>query len=332
MRAVCEVLLPPAIPSSRSGPREPQLGEEHARERVVVVLAGVHEHLLVALAQRAGDRRGLDELRPVADHGQDPHGALSLDGVPAANGYTCAPVASRSATIAEPPCDRARALAARSTTPTRRGRASSVFSASSANPAGRERPLLVYLRGRAGASRRRGPSRTGASPPWLERALADFRVLMLDQRGTGRSTPVGVHARRAAPRSRPTTSRTSAPTRSCATPRRSASRARGRALERARQSFGGFCALRYLSARARARCARCSSRAGVPPLGAPVDDVYRATFARMRRAQRALLRALPGRPRARPRAARAAGARTIRCPAGTVDARCASASSGTRSA
>ena len=31
------------------------------------------------------------------------------------------------------------------------------------------------------------------SPPsgWMKRALADFRVLLLDQRGTGRSTPVG---------------------------------------------------------------------------------------------------------------------------------------------
>ena len=67
------MLVPPLIPSSRSGRGEAELGEEDPRERVVVVLAGVHEHLLVALAQRARYGRGLDELRPVADDGEDPH-------------------------------------------------------------------------------------------------------------------------------------------------------------------------------------------------------------------------------------------------------------------
>ncbi len=55
------------------GPRQSQLGEEHTRERVVVVLAGVHEHLLVALAQRPRHGRCLDELRPVADDCEDLH-------------------------------------------------------------------------------------------------------------------------------------------------------------------------------------------------------------------------------------------------------------------
>jgi hypothetical protein len=55
------------------GALETELGEEHARERVVVVLAGVHQDLLVALAQRAGDGGGLDELRPVADDCENAH-------------------------------------------------------------------------------------------------------------------------------------------------------------------------------------------------------------------------------------------------------------------
>ena len=59
------------MPSSRSGARQAELGEEDARELVVVVLAGVDEHLLVARAQRRRDRRGLDELRPVADDRED---------------------------------------------------------------------------------------------------------------------------------------------------------------------------------------------------------------------------------------------------------------------
>ena len=47
----------------RSGARQPQLPEEHRRELVVVVLAAVDQHLLVALAQAPRDGRRLDELR-----------------------------------------------------------------------------------------------------------------------------------------------------------------------------------------------------------------------------------------------------------------------------
>ena len=57
---------------------------------------------------------------------------------------------------------------------------------------GEDLPVLVYLQGGPGseAPRPLGP----ASPPWLPRALREHRVLMLDQRGTGRSTPVGPDA------------------------------------------------------------------------------------------------------------------------------------------
>jgi hypothetical protein len=72
MRAVCEVFEPPPMPS---GSRQPQLAEEDARQRVVVVLAGVHEHLLVSLAQRPRDGGRLDELWPVAYDGEYPHAA-----------------------------------------------------------------------------------------------------------------------------------------------------------------------------------------------------------------------------------------------------------------
>lgn len=49
---------------------------------------------------------------------------------------------------------------------------------------GAEQPALVYLQG--------GPGGRGIRPPapaWLDKLLADYRVIMLDQRGTGRSTP-----------------------------------------------------------------------------------------------------------------------------------------------
>lgn len=152
-----------------------------------------------------------------------------------------------------------------------------VFSRELADPEGLERPLLVFFQGGPGFEPDR-PIRTNAAPSWLERALADFRVLMLDQRGTGRSSPVGV--------------------RLPGTPEQQASHlahfradsivadaeAIRRELEVERwsilgQSFGGFCSLRYLSAAPQA-LREVLITGGVPPLGARIDDVYRATFAR----------------------------------------------------
>ena len=49
----------------------------------------------------------------------------------------------------------------------------------------RRLPWLLYLQGGPGRSARGRSGRDG----WLDRALHDYRVLLLDQRGTGRSTP-----------------------------------------------------------------------------------------------------------------------------------------------
>ena len=64
-----------------------------------------------------------------------------------------------------------------------------VFAREVAAPDGRDRPFLVFLQGGPGMEAPR-PTAHPSAPGWLERALKDFRVLMLDQRGTGRSTPV----------------------------------------------------------------------------------------------------------------------------------------------
>ncbi|HEY8987875.1 MAG TPA: alpha/beta fold hydrolase, partial [Candidatus Limnocylindrales bacterium] len=64
----------------------------------------------------------------------------------------------------------------------------SVFTREVAAPDGADRPYLVFLQGGPGFEAARP-----TSPPigWMKRALLDYRVLLLDQRGTGRSTPVG---------------------------------------------------------------------------------------------------------------------------------------------
>ncbi|WAL41353.1 alpha/beta fold hydrolase [Brevibacterium sp. BRM-1] len=53
---------------------------------------------------------------------------------------------------------------------------------------GEAKPYLLYLQGGPGSEAFRP---TAAHPAWLPRALRDYRVIMLDQRGTGRSSPVG---------------------------------------------------------------------------------------------------------------------------------------------
>ena len=76
-------------------------------------------------------------------------------------------------------------------------------------------PWLVFLQGGPGFAAQRPVGRS----TWLDRALDDYRVLLLDQRGTGRSTPLT--ARSLAPLGRRpprrSTSRGSAPTPSCST-------------------------------------------------------------------------------------------------------------------
>ena len=59
-------------PVARLG--QPELRVEDVGELRIPVLAGVEADLLdPGLAQRGGDRAGLDELRPVADDGEDLH-------------------------------------------------------------------------------------------------------------------------------------------------------------------------------------------------------------------------------------------------------------------
>ena len=49
-----------------------------------------------------------------------------------------------------------------------------------------ELPLLTYLQGGPGGANPRPTGRDG----WIDEALRDYRVVLVDQRGTGRSTPV----------------------------------------------------------------------------------------------------------------------------------------------
>ena len=155
----------------------------------------------------------------------------------------------------------------------------SIFAREVAEPDGTDKPFLVFLQGGPGFEASR-PVGVPSSPGWLERALEDFRVLMLDQRGTGRSTPVGPldgHS----PQEQAeylTHFRADSIVRDMELVREALGAERWSVLG---QSFGGLCVLTYLSF-APGGLKEALITGGVPPVERHVDDVYRATWARQR--------------------------------------------------
>lgn len=155
-----------------------------------------------------------------------------------------------------------------------------VFAREVADPDGTDRPFLVYLQGGPGVEAPR-PTRHRSAPVWLGRALQDFRVLMLDQRGTGRSTPVGpatLAGRTPAEQADYLTHfRADAIVRDAEALRRHLGGERWSVLG---QSFGGFTALCYLS-QAPEGLREAFFTGGLPPIGRHPDEVYAATYARV---------------------------------------------------
>jgi pimeloyl-ACP methyl ester carboxylesterase len=138
-------------------------------------------------------------------------------------------------------------------------------------------PWLVFFQGGPGfeAARPFKPS----SPTWLERALEDYRVLLLDQRGTGRSTAVGTLADLSSEGQADYLKhfRADGIVRDAELIRAELGVERWSVLG---QSFGGFCVTHYLSASPEG-LTEAFLTGGLPPLEAHPDDVYRATYRRM---------------------------------------------------
>jgi len=151
-----------------------------------------------------------------------------------------------------------------------------VFAREVAEPEGLDKPFLVFLQGGPGFEAPR-PTGDPKGPGWVERALRDFRVLMLDQRGTGRSSPVGAlrdmtPAQQAAHLAH---FRADAIVADAEWIRSALDVARWSVLG---QSFGGFCVTHYLSS-APEGLREAFITGGLPAFEVPVDDVYATTFA-----------------------------------------------------
>jgi pimeloyl-ACP methyl ester carboxylesterase len=140
-------------------------------------------------------------------------------------------------------------------------------------------PYLLFLQG--------GPGSPAARPTgleqWIHRATEDYHLLLIDQRGTGRSTPAMSQtlARLGSPRAQADYLKLF----------RADSIVRDAELVRAElggaepwallgQSYGGFCSTTYMSI-APEGVREAYITGGLPPLDRSADDVYRATYRRV---------------------------------------------------
>jgi pimeloyl-ACP methyl ester carboxylesterase len=147
------------------------------------------------------------------------------------------------------------------------------------------RPWLVFLQGGPGFP---GP-RPLANSGWLKRALADYQVLLLDSRGNGRSSVVlpQTLALRGTAQAQADYLRHF----------RADSIVRDAELIRRQlvgadepwsvlgQSYGGFCAVHYLSAHPHG-LREVFITGGLPPLSGSADDYYRHTYPEVQRKTR----------------------------------------------
>ncbi|MFC4466445.1 alpha/beta fold hydrolase [Streptomyces xiangluensis] len=145
----------------------------------------------------------------------------------------------------------------------------------------RDLPWMVYLQGGPGF----GANRFIGKQAWLGRALEEYRVLLLDQRGTGNSTPANRQTLplRGGPREQAdylAHFRADSIVRDCEAIRPTVTG--GRPWTVLGQSFGGFCTVTYLSyAPEGLRAALITG--GLPSLDAGADDIYRAAYPRIER-------------------------------------------------
>ncbi|MBA3852153.1 MAG: alpha/beta fold hydrolase, partial [Chloroflexi bacterium] len=170
------------------------------------------------------------------------------------------------------------------------GRTITVFTREVAAPGGEDRPYLLFLQGGPGHEATRP-----TSPPsgWLKRALQDYRVLLLDQRGTGRSTPVGRKIPGETPQEQAeylTHFRADSIVRDAELIRGELGVAQWSVLG---QSFGGFTSMTYLSI-APEGLREAFITGGLSPVGRPVDDIYGATYVRLIKKNRAYFERYPG--------------------------------------
>jgi len=143
-----------------------------------------------------------------------------------------------------------------------------------ADKADADLPWLVFLQGGPGF----GAQRPEGRESWLDRALNDYRVLLLDQRGTGRSSPANRRTlARLGPKAQAdylTHFRADSIVLDAELIRRELTDQPWSVLG---QSFGGMCTVTYLSF-APHGIREAFIAGGLPGLTVTADDIYRRTY------------------------------------------------------
>jgi len=196
------------------------------------------------------------------------------------------------------------------------GRTIDVHAAVVARDGGENLPYLVFLQGGPGNESPRA-FHSPSAPNWLDAALEHYRVVLLDQRGTGRSTPVGdADLERGTDElvEHITHLRADAIVRDCEAIREHLGAATWSVLG---QSFGGFTTLAYLSTDA-SSLEDVFITGGLSALGRHPDEIYSATYDKMRTESERYYRRFPQHRDAVRRLADLADAGRIRLPSGEV--------------
>ncbi len=139
-------------------------------------------------------------------------------------------------------------------------------------------PCLLFLQGGPGGKAPRPPGRTG----WIDQALKTYRVILLDQRGTGRSTPISGR------RMESMSADEGADYLACFRADSIVADGEhlrttvfgGRKWSTLGQSYGGFLTLTYLS-RAPEGLAACYVTGGLASIDPSAAEVYRRTYPRV---------------------------------------------------
>ena len=148
--------------------------------------------------------------------------------------------------------------------------------------AGREKedlPYMVFFQGGPGF----GSPRPMGNSGWIKRVLSEYKLVLLDQRGTGLSTPITAQTMRGLGSAQLQADylkhfRTDNIVRDAEAIRKLMIGDEPWSI--LGQSYGGFCAMRYLSA-APEGLREVLITGGIPSLTRPTDDVYRATYKRV---------------------------------------------------
>jgi len=191
-----------------------------------------------------------------------------------------------------------------------------VFASVVSREGGEDLPYLVFLQGGPGSEAPRA-LHAPAAPSWLDQALLHHRVVMIDQRGTGRSTPVGdrILSRGAdAVAEYLTHLRADAIVRDCEALRAHLGAERWNVLG---QSFGGFTTLAYLSTDA-SSIDRAYLTGGLSTVTRTPDEVYALCYDKMREASERYYRRFPEHRERMRRLVDLAAAGRIELPSGEV--------------